>query len=495
MKVSLGNLGSSKSIKKFSILVVAEQISTLISELNSLFHTVIICNSEKDALQLFDEKGSDLILIDVDIEGLNPISLIQKFRTAVYDLPIALLTDIEDTSKLTAMMSAGITQCLFKPISIEHLQFALYDMVRQYQDKLTAKELYHTQEKEKNNAIITTVAETIIQDIPLPMFAFNDEGEILFVNQHLTKLFADKKLSTKQNITLDNIETIFENMNDAKSFMALRGGKHLDIQYNYKSERSKKIFIPTKFVAKPNILDTNIHYNVVVLHDIAPILMQIKVMTYHQQKADNYKEVIEELLARKVFKESSKAIIQKVSVTSTTTTTIFDDRLSDKEVMLLRKSVQYKISAIDYVKSLDYESYEEVYELSSTESELQSAIDIFAQESSQATLLKIAQLFEIYGNIVKSLIEFIDLGNAICSLSSFIYDLEEESINQHTKMINMLVQNLLEDIMQWRVNIFEDKIAIDIHYLDSSIFSSVLQFQVNISSDATSNDETDFELF
>lgn len=327
------------------------------------------------------------------------------------------------------------------------------------------------------------------------MFAFNDEGEILFVNQHLTKLFADKKLSTKQNITLGNIETIFENMNDAKSFMALRGGKHLDIQYNYKSERSKKIFIPTKFVAKPNILDTNIHYNVVVLHDIAPILMQIKVMTYHQQKADNYKEVIEELLARKVFKESSKAIIQKVSVTSTTTTTIFDDRLSDKEIMLLRKSVQYKISAIDYVKSLDYESYEEVYELSSTESELQSAIDIFVQESSQATLLKIAQLFEIYGNIVKSLIEFIDLGNAICSLSSFIYDLEEESINQHTKMINMLVQNLLEDIMQWRVNIFEDKIAIDIHYLDSSIFSSVLQFQVNISSDATSNDETDFELF
>lgn len=162
MKVSLDNLGLSKSIKKFSILVVAEQISTIISELNSLFHTVIICNSEKDALQLFDEKGSDLILIDVDIEGLNPISLIQKFRTAVYDLPIALLTDIEDTSKLTAMMSAGITQCLFKPISIEHLQFALYDMVRQYQDKLTAKELYHTQEKEKNNAIITTVAETII---------------------------------------------------------------------------------------------------------------------------------------------------------------------------------------------------------------------------------------------------------------------------------------------------------------------------------------------
>ncbi len=493
MQINLNHYNLSKIAKKFSILVVAEQVSALLSELNSLFHSVVICNTEEDALRLFDEKKSDLVFIDASIEGLNPISLVQSLRQKVYDLPIALLSEGRDLDQLTMMIASGITHCLFKPISTERLQFVLYDMATKLQDTLQAKESYYAQQKKKSNAIIAITAETIIQDIPLPMFAFTNEGEVLFVNQHLSKLFTAKKLPVKQNLKLEDIETIFENMDDAKSLIALRDGKHLDIKYNYKSESSKKIFIPTKFVAKLNGLDVDISYNVVVLHDIAPILMQIKVMTYHQHKADNYKEVIEELLARKVFKESSKALIQKIVIEPSSNA--FDDRLSDKEVMLLRKSVHYKICAIDYVKNLDEESYEEINELSTTEAELQAAIDTFAQDSSKAAILKIARLFEIYGNIVKSLIEFIDLGNAICSLSSFIYDLEEENIDKHTVMINTLVQNLLEDIVQWRVNIFEDKIAVDIHYLDSSIFSSVLQFQINISSDSSAGDENDFELF
>lgn len=53
--------------------------------------------------------------------------------------------------------------------------------------------------------------------------------------------------------------------------------------------------------------------------------MQIKMMTYQKQKVDSYKEVIEELLARRIFKESAKAVTKSLAIENTKITLLIKD--------------------------------------------------------------------------------------------------------------------------------------------------------------------------
>ena len=78
-------------------------------------------------------------------------------------------------------------------------------------------------------------------------------------------------------------------------------------------------------------------------------------------------------------------------------------------------------------------------------------------------------------------------------MSDYIRSLDEAEITQNVKAIETLFDNIVADLEQWRINIFEHKIAVDIHYLDSSIFSSILQLQLNLSNDTDLSD--DLELF
>lgn len=477
--------------KKFSILLVSDNIANIHPELTQKFDKVFVTTNENEIIELIKEENTvvNFVFLDAETVGLNWLSLIHTIRKYKYDMPIALIMKLDEPDRLTTAIAIGITQCLFHPITPSRLRFVIVDMVNKLKNKLDAKELFYKKQEERLLDIANASARKIIQDIPFPMFVFK-ESEVLFANKSLYNLFIHKKINIQKKISLHDIEKLFDNINENIYFSSISVGKSLDVKYHYKDTTLKKVFIPTKFFIQLNIDHDD--YTVIILNDIASHLMQIKMMTYQKQKVDSYKEVIEELLARRIFKESAKAVTKSLAIENTKNNT-FDKGLSDKEVALLRKSNQLKISAQEYIEHLDDSSYEEINELNAIESDIQGAIDIFIRHARKASIVEVARLFEVYGTTIKSLIEFVDLGNAICSLSDFIRSLDDEEIIKNTIAIHMLFENLYEDLVQWRTNIFSTKVAVDIHYLDSSIFSSVLQLQLNISNDNDLSD--DFELF
>lgn len=477
--------------KKFSVLLISDNIANIHPELTQKFDRVSVTTHENEIIELLQEETTvvHLVFLDAETMGLNWLSLIHTMRKYKYDIPIALMMKLDEPDRLTTAIAIGITQCLFHPITPSRLRFVLSDMVNKLKNKLDAKELFYKKQEERLLDIANTSARKIIQDIPFPMFVFKD-SEVLFANKSLYKLFIHKKIHIQEKMFVHDIEKLFDNMTDDILFSSISSGKSLDVKYHYKDSTLKKVFIPTKFSIQLGIEQDD--YTVIVLNDIASHLMQIKMMTYQKQKVDSYKEVIEELLARRIFKESAKAITKSLAIENSQESTL-DKGLSDKEIALLRKSVHLKISAQEYVDHLDDSSYEEINELHAIESDIQGAIDIFIRHPQKGSIVEVARLFEVYGATIKSLIEFVDLGNAMCSLSDFIRSLDEEEIIQNTLAIHTLFENLYEDLVQWRTNIFVTKVAVDIHYLDSSIFSSVLQLQLNISHDNDLSD--DFELF
>ncbi len=80
--------------------------------------------------------------------------------------------------------------------------------------------------------------------------------------------------------------------------------------------------------------------------------------------------------------------------------------------------------------------------------------------------------------------------------SSYLEHLCLEQLNEKdVKKFTTLTINLLNDLSQWRENIFIKQEANDIHYLDSSLLSSCLQIEAIFEKEKIEEDEDDFELF
>lgn len=471
--------------KKFSALLVSEDTSLLEEYFQEMFKDFFVCNNQADALKVYEKNSIDIVVIDTDTKEINWLSLVNKLRQKIYDLPIAILTDLDNPNRLTAAITIGINQCIFKPIEQEKLNLAIEDIASKLQNKIDAKELFYRKEQEQINQVASDITEKIIKDIPYPMFVFKNE-KVFFANRSLYKLFENKRISIQEIKSIKEIENLFENITQVATLEELKFGKNFDVKYNYQDYSLKKVFVPTKYTILLDSIEEE--YDVIILDDIAPLLMQIKMLHYQQNKVNNYKTLIEELLAKHIFKDNKKSIrhIDKS----------IDDTLSDGETQILRKDIQREISSKEYLTDLDESSYEEVQELKEVEEDIRIVIYNFQSSGAKKDLFEIARLFSVQGNVVRALMEFIDLGNAICSLSDFLYGLEEDKIEKNMEIMGVQFESILEDLIQWRENIFETQSTIDIHYLDSSIFSSILQLQLNLDNDAQSQDEDDdFELF
>lgn len=471
-----------KNAKKFNILLFSSYPSEIQNELHTIFDVVHVCKEKSEVYEVFQANKIDIVFIDVD--DLNWIEIVHYLRQEVYDLPITIITDTENRDRLTTAITLGLTY-IFKPIDSLTAKITILDTVDKLQNKRDAKELFYKKEQEKFNQVAIDASETIIKNIPYPMVVFNKE-KILFANKELFKLFHSKNIKTIDDLSLNSLLKVFENHEELESFETMPNGRNFDMQLHYKDKTLKKVFIPTK--SKVSI--TNEEAFVVVLNDIAPLLMQLKMMHYQQAKLTSYKELIEELLVKQVFKTNAKAIVESSSKQIKS----LDDSLDDKDIKLLRKSVTHKIDAITFINELDQDSLVDVGELHSVEDDLQIAIDAFVMSPSHMHMIEISKFFNIYGGVVTSLMEFTDLGNAICSLSDFLGNLDDSTVRDKAEFISTLIESILQDLVQWRLNIFESQNTVDIHYLDSSIFSSILQLQVNISQEFD-EEGNDLELF
>lgn len=171
--------------------------------------------------------------------------------------------------------------------------------------------------------------------------------------------------------------------------------------------------------------------------------------------------------------------------------------VSNQAKDILSKTHFDKLTALEYVENTPISLMDKIEELENIETSIEATAIKFELEPTQELLRDITDKLFSYIEVVEQLVEFEHFAYALKTLNDFLNALDITKVEEkEQKKFSLLFLHLIDDISQWRNNIFILKEANDIHYLDSSLLSSCLQIQsIFENKDVSQNDENDFELF
>ncbi len=173
--------------------------------------------------------------------------------------------------------------------------------------------------------------------------------------------------------------------------------------------------------------------------------------------------------------------------------------IDEKEQGLLRQSFVEKTNAVDYVREIGGDVLDEIRDLEGLDEEWIEKLHILESEPSHENIRQFADgVLGVYVRAMNNLFEFTALAYALSSLGTFMKEHADDIIadSSKLKMLVMLTEHLGSDLTSWREHIFSLQDAADIHYLDSSFFSSCMQIeQIVGNKEIETDDDNDMEFF
>ena len=347
------------------------------------------------------------------------------------------------------------------------------------------------QEVEKNKKKDLELIENLnlfLDSTPNPIIV-TSKDKIEFVNKAFLKLISKNKeeLLYKDCILSDILIEANGYVSKQKEFVL-----HTENKVAIKTEHGRNIF--------------NLYYEKIESFNHKPLNMytlnNITINEYQKFKINHYNEQLQEYYLRskglnttlieekhsdvKVIKDELNKINNKQT-----------RQLNNEERKLLkRKHDDVAVSSEEYSKELDEYILLEIQELSDIENEIQHLISQL-QDKKQEYLNQIVLRLLKFSSVLNSLIEFKELSFSLSSLGNLldkqnVLDLDD---NTYKKML-LFLENIIIDLSSWRRIVFVEQSANDIHYMDSSLFSSILQLELIFNTDQQHEDEDDdFELF
>lgn len=112
-------------------------ILTRISEVLSDEYEVITVNSGTRAMKCLKERRPDLILLDIKMSPMDGIQTLQEIRSRrdLSDIPVIMLTGVEDKDTVMESARLGICDYILKPFSSGELQKRVYRVFRAEEER------------------------------------------------------------------------------------------------------------------------------------------------------------------------------------------------------------------------------------------------------------------------------------------------------------------------------------------------------------------------
>jgi len=136
-------------------------------------------------------------------------------------------------------------------------------------------------------------------------------------------------------------------------------------------------------------------------------------------------------------------------------------------------------TALEYAREdeIDPEILDELAEL---EEETLSSLHLSAGVSEELRF-KMIHLFTRYSKMVERMMEFQELTYALSVLIDLLKTVEFRTLKEESTYIIIYAKAIISDLSIWRVSVFVNKSAEDIHYLDKTLLSSIAQLQIMLS--------------
>jgi two-component system response regulator AtoC len=148
--------------------------SYLTTLLQSMGYQVTCFASGEEAVEALEEGlAPSMIILDIIMEGMSGIEVLKRVREIQEDLPIIMLTGVDQTRTIVEAMRFGASDYLVKPFETEELEIALrnvfekadlVDEIKRLRSLLQREEsetaVFHSQKMQEIDEVIQQVAET-----------------------------------------------------------------------------------------------------------------------------------------------------------------------------------------------------------------------------------------------------------------------------------------------------------------------------------------------
>ena len=99
-------------------------------------HAVTIASGAADAMAAFEatESGFELIIVNLDMDGVDALRICSQFKTAeaTRQTPILIVVDAEDHQRLLRGLDMGVNDYLIRPIDRQELQARVSTQIRRF---------------------------------------------------------------------------------------------------------------------------------------------------------------------------------------------------------------------------------------------------------------------------------------------------------------------------------------------------------------------------
>ncbi|MBV5279291.1 MAG: response regulator [Campylobacteraceae bacterium] len=188
----------------------------------------------------------------------------------------------------------------------------------------------------------------------------------------------------------------------------------------------------------------------------------------------------------------------KIDAKSSETFLVFDNDTVDKAIHRMHYKDEAKISAQSFFEQglIDWDTWNDLIIYSNELEEEALLHQILTMESLNET----EKLISIFANALELSGEFRDIGYALRGLCSTLHTLAKDfdTLGKSTKMIKIITDSIIDDLVNWTKEVLIHKSAVDVHYIDASLLANIAQLGLSVKSlqnDSSDDNEEEMEFF
>lgn len=422
-----------------------------------------------EAVEMAQSWEPHIILMDIMMPKMDGLEA-SKIIKAVYPQTVIIgVTGIVDSRIEEKMSAIGIDIYIHKPIDRELIRFKLQSV----------ESLFRLKQGNFRDRPKKIILNPFNSDIPSykTIFDIVDTEAMMEFGMWLFDRYNGKTISNK----FDKVIEVF--------YKIMKQGSRNDEAMTIIVEESyEEFYITIKF-------DKAVHLEQNVLNMLnefgSEFIVQENIVCARLAKP------VEGTIKDNILADIKSKKIEKIEKNDEKTKEI--RVISSNERDLLHQSFVHKTSAKDYISEIGGDILEEILDLSSIDEEWEAKLNEIEKRPTEENFIAFTNtVLNVYVGTINNLFEFTALAYALTSLGLFIKERANiicEDSSKVKKMI-MLLEHLGKDLSAWREHIFILQETADIHYLDSSFFSSCMQIEGIISDkDVSNDDDNDMEFF
>lgn len=493
--------------KKLVVLYVEDEEDIrhqMLGMLQILFKEVDVACDGFDGLEMFHKRSYDLIITDIQMPNMNGLDMIEHIRINNAEIPIIITTAFSDQDYFIRSIDLKIDKYLLKPIEEKRAKAVFADIAWMIEDRKKAKEYEIRQLQEKINRLSERIIAQITESYLSACIIYTD-NTVRYFNDPFCAIF-----------DADELQRFLKGEEKELPFDKHEGFLHSLAEYDAKEPQNNRISVSKRQGRKIyRIVRRDIHIDNEEEQTSIYFFNDITLEEYQKIKIKSYTEILEELVIRNRYRGKKQNDIhletEQAALSAQESSPIEEPivqvnpqideslqgklKIDDDENRLLRRSHTHKTTAAEYIAELDYEILQELQELDELDNDFKESIYLLQEEADIDGLRQMSVQLEVYAHEISMLFEFEDLAYAIRSLAKVLSEIEEGALDEKKmKKIILLLSGIQSDLSEWRRLLFVAQSALDIHYLDSSLFSTCLQIELILSDEVNEIDSAEEDL-